>query len=120
MRDQLTPRKDSQKHSAGKKGSRQGSALGQVSVLTTREAEEAVSEMLQGIVGTAAFSYLDLQRVSFRVGACIDFNPHDEPVIRAKLHEGLKRIENCGIDIGPGRVLIERVRRENWAESWKK
>jgi ribosomal protein L11 methyltransferase len=32
----------------------------------------------------------------------------------------LKRIARDGLDIGAGRVSLKRIRREDWAESWKR
>jgi len=36
------------------------------------------------------------------------------------LSSGLQKIEQCGLDIGRGQVALARVRREDWAESWKR
>jgi ribosomal protein L11 methyltransferase len=33
---------------------------------------------------------------------------------------GLERITRDGLDIGAGRVSLKRIRREDWAESWKR
>jgi ribosomal protein L11 methyltransferase len=33
---------------------------------------------------------------------------------------GLERIARDGLDIGTGRVSLKRIRREDWAESWKR
>ena len=32
----------------------------------------------------------------------------------------MKRIKDCGLKIGSGKVTIAKVRREDWAESWKR
>jgi ribosomal protein L11 methyltransferase len=39
---------------------------------------------------------------------------------RARLEAGLEAIRSCGLKIGPGRISLARVRREDWAESWKR
>jgi ribosomal protein L11 methyltransferase len=36
------------------------------------------------------------------------------------LHESLKQIKDCGLNIGSGKVSIQKIRREDWAESWKR
>ncbi|HXE42587.1 MAG TPA: 50S ribosomal protein L11 methyltransferase, partial [Candidatus Baltobacteraceae bacterium] len=36
------------------------------------------------------------------------------------LREGLKRIAECGLNIGSGKISCQKVRREDWAESWKR
>jgi ribosomal protein L11 methyltransferase len=33
---------------------------------------------------------------------------------------GLERIARDGLDIGAGRISLKRIRREDWAESWKR
>jgi ribosomal protein L11 methyltransferase len=32
----------------------------------------------------------------------------------------LAQIKKCGLKIGPGKITIAKVRREDWAESWKR
>src|SRR4029079_17865294 len=36
------------------------------------------------------------------------------------LRAGLKRISACGLNIGTGKISCQKVRREDWAESWKR
>jgi ribosomal protein L11 methyltransferase len=36
------------------------------------------------------------------------------------MRAGLREIKSCGLDIGPGGVRVQSVRREDWAESWKR
>jgi ribosomal protein L11 methyltransferase len=36
------------------------------------------------------------------------------------LRDGLKRISACGLNIGSGKISYQKVRREDWAESWKR
>ena len=40
--------------------------------------------------------------------------------IRRRVSAGLKRIRGCGLKIGPGKIVMAKVRREDWAESWKR
>jgi ribosomal protein L11 methylase PrmA len=39
---------------------------------------------------------------------------------RAKIRVGLDQIKNCGLNIGSGKVTIAKIRRADWAESWKR
>lgn len=39
---------------------------------------------------------------------------------RAALIAGLKTIKAIGLNIGSGKIRVRRVKREDWAESWKK
>jgi ribosomal protein L11 methyltransferase len=40
--------------------------------------------------------------------------------VRREILDGLKRITNCGLKIESGKVTLAKVRREDWAESWKR
>jgi ribosomal protein L11 methyltransferase len=94
--------------------------LCQVSVTTTTEAEDAVTELLESVFTQPASIYFDEKRrrpvVSVYLAGRSTFNP----VQRAALSAGLKRIQSAGLNPGPGRVSVKRLPRENWAESWKK
>lgn len=39
---------------------------------------------------------------------------------RQRVREELSAMRAAGLDAGSGRIAIRRVRRENWAESWKR
>ncbi|HXA45528.1 MAG TPA: 50S ribosomal protein L11 methyltransferase, partial [Candidatus Angelobacter sp.] len=38
----------------------------------------------------------------------------------AKIAAGLQQIKRCGLDVHPAKITFARVKREDWAESWKK
>ena len=40
--------------------------------------------------------------------------------LRAEILAGLDHIRNCGLKTGTGKIQIARLKREDWAESWKK
>ncbi len=86
---------------------------------TSLEAEDAVAEMLGGFFGATAAAYFNLETGVSTVSV---FRDHklDSPKIRAEITAGLKRIENCGLKIGAGKIEIAKVKREDWAESWKR
>lgn len=92
--------------------------LWKVSVATTPEAEDAVAELLGGLFNRAASSWFDLEKKTSRVTV---FVPDKAvPDYLQKLREGLCNIANCGLDIGLGTISTGKVRREDWAESWKR
>lgn len=89
-----------------------------ISVATTLEAEDAVSEMLGTITGANASSYFDVEAATSLVSV---FQPKPPPSsLRRQLASQLRLIRQCGLNTGPARVQIARVRREDWAESWKR
>ena len=40
--------------------------------------------------------------------------------VREKILAGLRQIKHCGLKTGSGKVKVAKVRREDWAESWKR
>ncbi|HMP83878.1 MAG TPA: 50S ribosomal protein L11 methyltransferase [Verrucomicrobiota bacterium] len=91
-----------------------------ISVTTTAEAEDAVSELLSAVFHEPASAYTDAEtRVTVVRIYCPDEPSHlDEK--RAALRHGLQRIADCGLSIGAARISIGRIRNEDWAESWKR
>jgi len=93
--------------------------LWRVSVVTTLEAEDAVTELLGATLGRSASSYFNVE-----TGASIvSVYSSEKQLSRAvgkEISTGLKRIRNCGLKIGAGKIRIAKIRREDWVESWKR
>ena len=101
--------------------------LWRVSVTTSQEAEDAVAELLGTLLGETASSYYDLEAQSSLVSVYLPQIPGirtgrgaGERNLTREIKTGLERIIACGLDTGPGNVQIQRVRHEDWAESWKR
>lgn len=92
--------------------------LWKISIATTLEAEEAVTEMLGRFLNRPASSYFDFEKKMSRVAVFVPRKVTSE--IRKKLHEGVNQIKECGLEVGAGKISISKVRREDWAESWKR
>jgi len=115
-------------------------SLWRISVVTTPEAEDAVSELLGAVLGQPVSSCFNLetsvstvtvylQQKFMNLGAPASRQHgqnsparrrRSQEQIRRVILEGLKQIRNCGLKIGPGKVILSKVRREDWAESWKR
>jgi ribosomal protein L11 methyltransferase len=92
--------------------------LWRLTVATSLEAEDAVVELLAALTGKPAAAYFNLET---RVSSVSVFGDKTFPKeIRKEISEGLKRIEDCGLPIGAGKIEIGKIKREDWAESWKK
>lgn len=93
-------------------------SLWKVSVATTPEAEDAVAEMLGGIFNRPTSSYFDFEKKTSRITVFVT----DKIQSRAlqNIRAALKTIRECGIEIGSGKVISDKVRREDWADSWKR
>jgi ribosomal protein L11 methyltransferase len=95
-------------------------SLWRVSVITTPEAEDAVSELLGAVSGQPVSSYFNLETGVTTVTAYCRRKPAWPAEWRAKIRIGLDQIINYGLKIGYGKVTIAKMRREDWAESWKR
>ena len=95
-------------------------SLWRVSVITTPEAEDAVSELLGTVPGQPVSTYFNLETGVTTVTAYCRRKPARPAEWRAKIRVGLNQIKNCGLKIGSGKVTIAKMRREDWAESWKR
>jgi ribosomal protein L11 methyltransferase len=93
--------------------------LWRISVATTLEAEDAVTEWLGGYFGAAAAAYFNLEAGISTVSVFRD-QKLDSSKVRAEIAAGLKRIAECGLKVGAGQIEIAKVKREDWAESWKR
>jgi ribosomal protein L11 methyltransferase len=91
-------------------------ALWKVSVSIFPEAEDAVTELLQTFFSQAASSYTDAETGEVIVSVYL---PQRPKCVLAALLEGLARIKCCGLNTGTVKVSLRRLRRQNWAESWK-
>ena len=95
-------------------------SLWRISILTTPEAEDAVAELLGAALDQPASVYFDLETGASTVTVYLEQKPGLPRKIRKLLRAGLKRINNCGLKTGIGRVRLVKMRREDWAESWKR
>ena len=91
-----------------------------VSVATTPEAEDAVSELLGSLAGQVASIYNDVETGEATASVFLTSASPWGAAKRAALRTGLAKISECGLDLGAGRVSARKVRPQDWAESWKR
>jgi ribosomal protein L11 methyltransferase len=95
-------------------------SLWRVSVITTPEAEDAVSELLGALLGQPVSSFFNLETGVSTVTVYCPQKLGWPGGIREGIAAGLMQIKHCGLKIGSGKVTLAKVRREDWAESWKR
>jgi ribosomal protein L11 methyltransferase len=94
--------------------------LWQVSVTVAREAEEATAALLERLFGQATAVYAaDGAPVSV-ITVYTPQNTEQVTAKRAALQAGLKFLGTCGLEVTPARITVRKVRRDDWATSWKK
>jgi ribosomal protein L11 methyltransferase len=94
--------------------------LWRISVTTTLEAEDAVAELLGATLGQPASAHFNVETQISVVSIFGLKNKIFARETRAEVSAGLKRIKNCGLNIGSGKIKTAKVRREDWSESWKR
>ena len=100
--------------------SRKTRPLWRLSVITTDQAEDAVCELLAASTGLAAAAYFDLESQRSQISVFAEQGTFSPAQLRAEIAGGLERIQDCGLDTGVAKIEITRVKREDWAESWKR
>jgi ribosomal protein L11 methyltransferase len=96
------------------------SFLYRISARVHREAEDAVSELLTALCQQTATAYSPHEtNLSIVSVFCL---PGQKPAksTLAAARAGLETIHANGLKTAPGTMSVARIRRENWAESWKR
>lgn len=94
--------------------------LWQVCIATTAEAEDAATEVLSSEYGIAASSYHDFETGVVHVSAYLESRPADTDAALKSIRARLFAARRGGLRIGAGRVTFRELKRENWAEAWKR
>jgi ribosomal protein L11 methyltransferase len=97
-----------------------GSTLWKVSVTTSPDAEDAVSDLLGTVFGEPACSYTDADSQQVTVSVYLPRRPPQAAAAKRELALGLERMAREGLEVAPGHVWLGRIRREEWAESWRR
>jgi ribosomal protein L11 methyltransferase len=92
----------------------------EVTIVTSTEAEDAVAELLQRLFSETASIYSNHDKAVSAVTVYIDRPIAQLRALEPKLRAGFDEIEMYGIDTAPAEIRIAKVKREDWAESWKK
>lgn len=92
----------------------------QIAVATSEEGEEPISALLERIFGAAPSIYANAET---QVSIVSVYSDKPREVLSKKIKEikaGIDDLRNFGLNLGAGEINLSRVRREDWAESWKK
>jgi len=93
--------------------------LWKISILTLPEAEDAVAALLEQVFAQPPSSYTDVESGETTVTVYLQTKPNwsgNHTVLAA----GLKHMKTCGLKIGAGKISLQKIRGEDWAESWKR
>jgi ribosomal protein L11 methyltransferase len=95
-------------------------ALWRVSITTTREAEDAVAQLLERAFGQPPSSYTDAESQLAVVSVYVSIIPDWSQARQRALATSLRQIVRSGLELGPGKITRKRIRRQDWAGSWKR
>jgi ribosomal protein L11 methyltransferase len=96
------------------------SPLWQVCITTSFEAEEAVSAFVEHLLHQPPSVYTDEEAKTAVVSVYSPKRAVTNHHLRQELRAGFKEIGFCGLNTDPGTITIRRVRRVDWASSWKR
>lgn len=94
--------------------------LWHICLTTTTEAEEAAIEALAALFDATASCYTDAETHVAQVSAYLEQRPADLDATLEAIRTRLRIAKQGGLKIGSGTVTVRRLKRENWAESWKR
>ena len=97
-----------------------GSSLWKISVSILPEAEEAITQLLEVVLGEPASVYADA-RTRISVASVYLHRASDWSAAKhAALRTALRQSKAKGVKLGPGKISARKIRRQDWAESWRR
>lgn len=95
-------------------------SLWKLSVVTTPAAEDAIAESLSRMFGVTSSIHWDASTGRTSVSVYLQGNSPKVAEWRSVVKQALSELEKVGVSPGSMAVRILKLRRENWAESWKR
>jgi len=94
--------------------------LRKISIEIHAEAEEAVLELLQSRFRNAPSIYSDFETGQTIAIVYLDADEVWDASIEKEIRAELRNIQECGLNIGPAIIRCDWIKREDWANSWKR
>ena len=92
----------------------------QLSISIHAEAEDAVVVIFDDLFGEAASVYSDADTGKTTASIFLANRSRWNRSIKEQLLHRLQLLRDAGIDPGPAKIQFKKLRRQDWAESWKK
>lgn len=96
------------------------SGVARISVVTTWECEEPVSALLERVFSVSPSVYSDAETKDSIVTAYVRARPEQIRASLPEIESRLQELRGMGLEVGSGELQVAAVRKEDWAESWKK
>jgi ribosomal protein L11 methyltransferase len=95
-------------------------ALWSVSLRVASESEDAVAVLLAEVLGNQTAVYTDFETGFSTITVYLTRPPVKASHWRGEILAGLQQIRRAGLRPGRPKLRLVRIRRENWANSWKR
>lgn len=92
----------------------------EISVVTSVEAEEAVAALLERVSGLTPVLYTAEGRPATQVTVYLDRRHRWTDARKKAVLRGLALLRAEGLDVGPGRLRLRRLRAASWVNAWKR
>lgn len=94
--------------------------LRKASIEIHAESEEAVQELLQARFRNTPSIYSDYETLQTIAIVYLDDDEVWDTKVEKDIRAELENIRECGLNIGPCLFKLEWIKREDWANSWKR
>ncbi len=94
--------------------------LWQLSITTSPEAEDAMSELLGRLTGKSVAVYSNAETRISEVSTYFDQRKKWNKAKANELNRGIEVLRHSGLEAGSAKIELRPIRREDWAESWKR
>jgi len=94
--------------------------LWKVVLTISPETEEAATELMNDVFGQWPSIYSDAEAHETSVTVYLEKQPAPQGEEMKTLRAGIQRLAACGLTGAAIKTAVHRVRREDWAESWKR
>jgi len=96
------------------------SGVSQISITTSNECEEPISALLERIFSVTPGIYSNAETNLSTVTAYIRTTPARLRTHTSEIEHAISGLAQLGLNVAPAEIKVAPVRREDWAESWKK
>ncbi|MBI5774988.1 MAG: 50S ribosomal protein L11 methyltransferase [Verrucomicrobia bacterium] len=95
-------------------------ALWKVSLAISPEAEESAAELMSKVFGQWPSIYTGAETRETSATVYLEKRPAPNGEELRNLRAGIQRLATCSLADSTTKASVQRVRREDWAESWKR
>jgi ribosomal protein L11 methyltransferase len=96
------------------------SGISQISIVTSPEAEEPIAALLERIFGATPSIYANVEKGHSVVTLYAKSPLRALKERQDEIARGLSDLREIGLNLGAAEILVRKVPREDWSESWKK